>query len=97
MALGGDTSAPTLTEPVTIKIPAGSQSGRKLRLKGKGLPKVNGGGSGHLYVQLNVVTPTALSRSQRELLSTLEQSFSDADTSADRRTDHRSWWQRLFD
>lgn len=94
MALGGDAEAPTLESPVTIRIPSGSQSGRKLRLKGRGLPKVGGAGRGHLFVQLTVETPSELSTHQRQLLEQLERSFVDGQTN-DRRTSG-SWWHKFF-
>jgi molecular chaperone DnaJ len=59
-ALGGaEVTAPTFEGPVKLKIPPGSQSGRKLRLRGRGLPALKGGGAprGDLFVVLQVVLP----------------------------------------
>jgi molecular chaperone DnaJ len=57
-AVGGATVAlPTFDGPVSLKIPPGSQSGSKLRLKGKGVPHLRGGGRGDLYVEIQVVVP----------------------------------------
>jgi DnaJ-class molecular chaperone len=55
--LGGKVNAPTLTGPVTLTIPAGSNSGTSLRLKGKGIPAHAGQAAGDLYVKLVVTMP----------------------------------------
>lgn len=55
-ALGASVAVPTLAGPVTVKIPAGSQGGQRLRLKGKGLP---GSPAGDAYVTLEIVVPPA--------------------------------------
>lgn len=69
-ALGGDVQVETLDGPVKLKIPAGTQSGDKLRLKGKGVPKSYG--RGDMIVVIQVVTPKKLSRKQKQLLEELE-------------------------
>lgn len=74
-ALGEEIEIPTLEEPATIKVPAGSQSGRVIRLRGKGVPHLNGGGRGDLQVRLTVVTPTELTAEQRKLLKQLAATF----------------------
>ena len=66
-ALGTKLAVPTLAEPVTLKIPAGTQSGKTLRVKGKGVPKA-GGGRGDLLVTVDVTVPRKLTRTQRKLL-----------------------------
>ena len=68
-ALGGDIAIPGpdgVAHP--IKIPAGIQSGRELRLRGAGMPVLQGRGRGDLVVRVEVETPTKLSAKQRELL-----------------------------
>ena len=55
--LGGKANVPTLTGPVTLTIPAGSNTGRSLRLKGKGIPAHAGQQAGDLYVKLVVALP----------------------------------------
>jgi curved DNA-binding protein len=67
-ALGGPIDTPTPSGPVTLQVPAGSQAGRKLRLKGRGIP---GGPPGDLYVVLEVVLPPADSDSARRLYETM--------------------------
>jgi DnaJ-class molecular chaperone len=64
-ALGAEVIAPTLGDEVRVKVPAGSRSGSKLRLKGKGLPS-NGGGHGDLYFILQVDLPATLSDEERK-------------------------------
>ena len=51
-----------------VKIPAGTQSGKQLRLRDKGMPMLRGGGYGDLYLQVKVETPVSLSKEQKELL-----------------------------
>jgi DnaJ-class molecular chaperone len=60
-----------LTGHVDVKIPAGSQAGRVLRLGGKGMPKLGTGSKGDLYVKLLAQVPTNLSEQERELFKQL--------------------------
>ena len=69
-ALGGEAIVPTLSGPTTVKVPAGSSSGRKLRLKGKGYP-ASGDGAGDLLAEFRVVVPPTLSARERELFEEL--------------------------
>ena len=55
---GATVRLPTFDGAVSLKIPAGTQSGHTLRLKGKGVPHVRGGGRGDLYVEIRVMVPT---------------------------------------
>ena len=68
MALGGEIEAPTLTGKVKLKIPAGTQTHRIFRLKGKGIKPIRGHGAGDLMVQVQVETPVNLNKEQREQL-----------------------------
>ncbi len=70
-ALGAKVPVKTLDGEVTLTIPQGSQSGSKLRLRGKGLPKKNGGKSGDLYARLLVRVPDELTDRERELYEAL--------------------------
>ncbi len=72
-ALGAKITVPTLEGKELILIPEGTQSGSIFRLKGKGIPKVNGRGRGDQYVSVNVITPKKLSPEQRKLLEQLSQ------------------------
>ena len=70
-ALGTDLSVETVDGPVSIRIPAGAQSGTDFKLAGHGVPRLNGRGRGDHIVSLTVTTPTKLSRHQRKLLEEL--------------------------
>jgi DnaJ-class molecular chaperone len=69
-ALGADVLAPTLTDPVRVKVPPGSRAGGKLRLKGKGLPTA-AGGHGDLFFILQIVMPASLTDEERKLYEQL--------------------------
>jgi len=68
-ALGGEISVLTLEGPVSMKIPAGTQSGKVFRLKGKGMPHLRGGAFGHQYVQVMIEVPSRVSAEEKKLLS----------------------------
>jgi molecular chaperone DnaJ len=70
-ALGTEISIPTLEGEYKLKIPEGTQSGTILRVRGKGLSSIRGGGKGDLHVQVRLQTPTKLTKRQRELLTEL--------------------------
>ncbi len=73
-ALGSTIEIPTIDGgKAKIKIPAGTQSGKQLRLKGKGMPYIRGSGYGDLYVQLNTEVPISLNKEQKELLEKFRQ------------------------
>ncbi len=69
-ALGSKIEVPTLDGPVTVKVPAGTQNGRTLRVKGRGAPRRNGG-RGDLLVKVEVAIPQKLSRQEKEILERL--------------------------
>jgi molecular chaperone DnaJ len=72
-AVGGHIDVPTLEETVTrVKIPAGTESGKQFRLKGKGMPVLRTKMMGDLYIQVDVETPKNLTKKQRELLEEFE-------------------------
>jgi molecular chaperone DnaJ len=71
-ALGTEIKAPTLHGPERLRIPEGTQSGSVFRIRGQGLPNLEGRGKGDLYVSVHVVIPTHLSREQRRLLEMLQ-------------------------
>jgi molecular chaperone DnaJ len=67
-ALGAHIDVPTLDGPVSMKIPAGTQSGKVFRMRGKGIPTLGGGARGDQHVRVVVETPTHLSKEQKELM-----------------------------
>ena len=69
--LGGEVQAPTMTGRVMLKIPAGTQNGKSIRLSGKGMPRLGASGSGDLYARVRVVLPTDLSERERALFEEL--------------------------
>lgn len=70
-ALGAEISVPTLNGQLEIKIPPGTQTGRKFRLRGKGMPSLHGYSRGDQYVKVIVETPTRLSEKERKLFNEL--------------------------
>ena len=66
-ALGAKIEVPTLDGSVTVKIPGGTQDGKRLRVKGRGLPRPKGG-HGDMYVTVHVEIPQKLNRHEKELL-----------------------------
>lgn len=67
-ALGATVRVPTPDGTVALKVPAGTQSGKLLRLKGKGAPRLGGSGKGDLLARIRVVIPESLTGPQKELL-----------------------------
>lgn len=67
-ALGGPIEVPTLDGKATIQLPAGTRSGQKLRLKGRGVPASGTRAAGDLYAVIQIVPPKSLDRRSRELL-----------------------------
>ena len=70
-ALGTTVDIPTLNGKARVKIEEGSQSGKTLRLRGKGMPSVNGGQRGDMFATINVWTPQNLSHEERKILEDL--------------------------
>jgi len=71
LALGGEIQVPTLDGPEKVKITDGTQTGTTLRLRGKGMPDVNGRGKGDLFATVQVQTPRKLTKDQKRLLEQL--------------------------
>ncbi len=74
-ALGGDLEVPTLDGRVNLNVPAGTQSGKVFRVRGKGVKPVRGGAKGDLLCRVNVETPVNLTSRQKELLEELRETL----------------------
>jgi len=75
--MGAEVRVPTIDGgEVKIKIPEGTQSGKQIRLKAKGMPVMRSRDFGDLYVQVNVETPQNLTRRQKELLAEFDKESS---------------------
>ena len=72
--LGASVEVPTISGKAKIKVEPGTQSGKVLRLRGKGLSNVQGYGSGDMFVHINIWTPTQLTKSEKELIEKLQDS-----------------------
>jgi molecular chaperone DnaJ len=70
-ALGASLEVPTPDGPISLKVPAGSQPGKLLKVKGRGAPKLKGGGKGDLLARVKLTVPQKVSKQERELLEQL--------------------------
>ncbi len=75
-ALGAEIEIPAVDGPVMLKVPEGIQSGKELRIRGKGVPYLNERGRGDLIVKVVVQIPKKLSRAQRDLIAELAKTMS---------------------
>ncbi len=91
-ALGAAIDVPTLEGPAKLKIPAGTQSGKVFRLRGKGLSSLQGGGRGDEHVRILVETPTHLTKEQRELLERFA-----AVSGEESNPQARTFWEKVAD
>ena len=92
--LGTDAEVPTVSGKVRVKIAPGTQSGKVLRLRGKGLPNVNGYGNGDLLVYVNVWIPKKVSKEDEKLLQELSKSENFKPTPDN---DDRSFFKKIRD
>ncbi len=75
-AMGAEFEIPGIDGPVSIKVPEGTQSGREVKVRGRGVPYLNEKGSGDLIVKVVVQIPKKLNRAQRELVAKLAETMS---------------------
>ncbi len=73
--LGAEIEIPGIDGPIEIKIPEGTQTGKDLRVRGRGVPYLNEKGHGDLVVKIVVEIPRKLSRAQRELVTQLAETL----------------------
>ena len=100
VALGGEIQVPTLDGTENVKVPEGTQTGTTLRLRGKGMPDVNGRGRGDLFATVQVQTPKKLTREQRHLLDQLAKALPKeqfAPRARDDSQDERNLFDRVKD
>ena len=88
-ALGTELSVPTIDDEVKVKIPAGIQSGTKLRLRGRGVTDPKGNGRGDQYVIVNIETPKNLNSEQKDLLKKFDNSY--------KSSNKKSTWDKIKD
>jgi molecular chaperone DnaJ len=93
-ALGADIEVPTVAGTARVKIPAGTQSGKLLRLRGKGLPHLQGHAHGDMIVRVVVWTPTTLTPEQETVLKKLAKIETKAPEKMDADED-RGFWSRV--
>ena len=85
-ALGGEFEVPTIDGGKTrVKVPEGTQSGRRFRLQGKGMPVLRSKQTGDMYVQVVVETPQNLTKRQRELLDRVREAVVEGHAARNRR------------
>jgi len=93
-AMGSTIEVPTIDGKARVKIAAGTQPGKVLRLKGKGIPDINGYGTGDLLVTINVWVPKKLDPTEREMLHKLNQS---ANFKPDPNSNEKGFMNRMRD
>ena len=71
LVLGGEVTVPTVTGTVMLTVPAGTQSGQVFHLRGRGLPRVNSGGTGDLHVRVQLWTPERLTEKEKQIINEL--------------------------
>jgi len=97
VTLGGDIQVPTLDCPEKVKVPEGTQTGTTLRLRGKGMPDVNGRGKGDLFATVQVRTPKKLTKDQRHALEQLAKALPPEKFEPRAREDEAQDERNLFD
>lgn len=91
-ALGDELEVPTVYGKVNMKIPAGTQSGAVIRLKGKGVPEIHGDRTGDQRVMIKIITPKKLNSEQKEALKAFANASGDSVT-----PEEKNFWDKLKD
>ena len=89
LVLGDDVDVPAVTNTVSLRIPAGTQSGQVFNVRGRGLPRVNASGVGDLHVRVQLWTPDSVSREEEALLRKL------AETQKAPQSREKGFWTRM--
>lgn len=100
LALGGAIEVPTLLDgPETLQIPAGTQTGARFKLRGKGMPNVSGRGKGDLHVIVRAAIPKKLSKEQKKLVEQLARTFEPEkiDPTVRRSEDEKPFFEKVKD
>ena len=92
-ALGDEFDVPTLDGKVTLKIPEGTQTGTIFRMKGKGVPHINGYGQGDQHVRVKIATPTKLTDRQKEIMK----EFGSIDNERQQSSGEKSFFEKMKD
>ena len=100
--LGGTITVTTLGDEQTLHIPKSTSSGTRFRLRGKGLPHVNGRGRGDLFVDVKADVPTSVSSEQKKLIEDLDKTMPQRTFEPDTRetnqsSDARPFFERVKD
>ena len=97
LALGGEIKVPTLNGREALDIPAGTQPGARLRVRGKGMPNVSGRGSGDLHVIVRAAVPKKLTKEQRRLIEELARTMPPEKVEADEDGADKPFFERVKD
>ena len=93
LVFGGDVTVPTVSSTVSMRVSPGTASGQVLHLRGRGLPRVNGGGTGDLHVRVQLWTPDAEALSDEE--RTLVKRLGELAASPPRQAREKGFWTRM--
>jgi len=97
LALGGTIQVPTLDGREQVQVPAGTQPGTRFKLRGKGMPHVNGRGQGDLYAIARVAVPKKLTKEQKHTLEELNRLLPQEKLDDDAGTEEKPFFERVKD
>ncbi|MGH7679587.1 MAG: DnaJ C-terminal domain-containing protein, partial [Gemmatimonadaceae bacterium] len=92
LVFGADANVPTVSGSMILSIPAGTQSGQVFHLRGRGLPRVNTGGTGDLHVRVQMWTPDRLTEKETQIIKELATVQKSVPVDRD-----KSFWTRMRD